>query len=108
MKTIITALTMMMAATVANAEGLFVQGHTEYAIEADTFEVGLGTGYEYKALEVSVYGDFVKLDNFDLEFDSVEVAVSYDLTDNVNLYTSVEFDENLDYTETTAGLAFRF
>jgi hypothetical protein len=82
-------------------------GSLEYAIEADEFEAT--AGMEIGIDRFTVTPTVIMNDTLgEFEFSSMELEVSYDLNENVDLYVMVETDEDFDYEETTLGVAFRF
>lgn len=94
----------------AAAEGLLpvpVMGSIEYATEASTTSIALGT-------EMTV-GQFSLMPMFNLsdtsgefDFDGLEITAVYSVTDGVNVFATVETDNEWGYAETTIGAAFRF
>lgn len=44
----------------------------------------------------------------DFKFDRLEVNASYGINESVDLYGKIETDEDLDYAETTVGVALQF
>lgn len=92
----------------AAAERPVILGYTEYAVEAETFEVGVGTEFAVgEKVTVAPLAIGFGPDE-DFAFDRLEVRVTYDLNDNVDLYTELKTDEDLNYDETLVGVAFRF
>jgi opacity protein-like surface antigen len=105
----IAAAALAMTATVATAaDRPTIVGYSEYAAEAKTFE--LGTGAEF------ILGDAVILTpmligsgtSSDFDFTRVEVKASYGLNENVDLYTKVKTDADLNYDELVVGASFQF
>lgn len=105
----IAAVAVLGMATVASAgERLPLIGYSEYAVEAQTFELGVGTEFvvaDKLVIAPAIVG-FGPSDDFN--FDRLEVKASYGLNDKVDLYGKVETDADLHYAETTVGVAFRF
>jgi hypothetical protein len=125
MKTLLMATAMTFAGTMAFAGGavtpqpnpLYVDatpnvsttfvGSLEYAIEAETFEAT--AGMEFGIDQWTITPVIVMNDEFgDFDFSSAELNVSYDASENVDLYITFETDADFDYAETTLGVAFRF
>lgn len=107
MKSTLIAAAMIAFAGAAVAEPTYL-GYAEYAVEAETFEVATGAEFALNngvTVTPMIVG-FGIAEDFD--FDRAEVTVEYKLNKNVNLYGTVETDSNLDYAETTLGIAARF
>lgn len=85
-----------------------ILGYGEYAVEAETLE--LGTGAEFIVSDRLVVTPMVigYGTTEDFNFDRLEVKASYDINDNVGLYGKIESDEDLHYAETTVGVALQF
>lgn len=85
-----------------------ILGYGEYAVEAETFELGAGAEFivaDRLIVTPMVVGFGV---SEDFKFDRLEVKASYDLNENVDLYGKIETDEDLNYAETTVGVALQF
>jgi hypothetical protein len=97
-------------ATAASAEGLLpvpIMGSIEYATEAAVTSVDLGT-------ELS-FGDLTLSNNFNLSdasgeiaFDGLEVTASYGVFEGVGVYAIIETNKDLEYSEGTVGVSFKF
>ena len=105
----ITATALVAMATVATAaDRPTVVGYSEYAVEAQTFELGAGAEFivaDGLILTPTVVG-FGTSDDF--AFDHAEVKASYGLNENLDLYGKVKTDSDLKYSETVLGVAFQF
>ena len=107
MKTFIAALAVTFGlATTASAELAWV-GSAEYAVEAETISLEAGAEYTFGAFTINpmlladdVAGSF--------EFTGAEVGVTYGLNGNIDLYGTIEADDELSYEELTVGVAFKF
>jgi hypothetical protein len=109
MKTIFVAIFAVFAASTAvMADPLSFIGSAEYKFEAEALETKVGGLYEFDQFEISamliVQDDAVT----DLAFTGVELGAAYTINPNIGVYTVVELDRDLGYTETTVGTAFRF
>ena len=94
-------------ASAASAADVSYLGYGEYAIEAQTFEVGVGAAVGFGNLTVTptVIGSDVA-GSFD--FDHVEVRADYAVNTNVTAYGKVATDDELRYDEAVLGVAFKF
>ena len=114
--TAIAALT----ATAAMADGLTYGGYTEYAVEAESFELGANLGYGF-ANGINTYVEVVGADqcstsghwhnrvtSCEFGFDHAELGLNYDMNDNTNIYGKVTLDSDLDYAETVIGVSLQF
>jgi hypothetical protein len=105
-----TAAAVAFTATAASAESLLpvpVMGSFEYATEAETMTLDLGTQLTVGAIAITPLATFDDAgDTF--EFTSAEVTVSYMIGNNVDLYATVEGDQDFGHAETTVGVAFSF
>lgn len=105
---VLTAALFAATAGVAAADDLSFLGKAEYAFEAVTFETKLGVQYDidnWSFVGLAVVEDTATTD---LEFTGLELTGAYAVNANIDVYAIVEFDEDLDYTETTIGTAFKF
>jgi hypothetical protein len=110
MKTILMATAAVVAMTTfaSAADRPTIIGYTEYSVEAETYEVGLGTEF--------IVGDMLlispKMVSFgtseDFTFDHAEVKASYGVNGNVDVYAKVTTDADFNYAETTVGVSFQF
>lgn len=93
--------------TMAAAQEAGFFGNAEYAVEKQQFELNVGADYTYNGVTFAGLTKFDdKSGNF--EFVGAEVGMSYGVSENVDLYTVVEFDEDLEYDEWVVGAAWRF
>lgn len=104
---IVSAVTFLAAGS-AMADGFGVNGYGEYAFEAESFELGLGATYDIDAFSFSTEAVFTKFNDLDLEFQELTVGASYELSAEVDVYTEVLFDDDMEYAETTVGVEFNF
>lgn len=92
----------------AASEPLTFSGYGEYAVEAQTFEIGAGASYTTGAVIFSGLAVFDKPNNVKLDLDHVDLGVSYAVATSTELYGKVTLDDTLGYSETTVGVAFSF
>lgn len=92
----------------AGAKPLSFSGYGEYAVEAQAFELGAGANYTIDALDFGATAVFVKENGVDLGFDHVDLTAAYVVTTGTELYGKVALDSDLEYDETTVGIAFSF
>ena len=105
----IAAAALVATVTMASAgERPTILGYSEYAVEAETFEVGAGAEFIVadRLIVTPMVVGFGASDDFD--FDRLEVKALYGVNDNVDLYGTIETDDELNYAETTVGVAFQF
>jgi hypothetical protein len=102
----VTALTL--ASSSAFAGDLSFGGYGEYALEAETFEFGLGADYNVNAVTFSSALVVTKPNGVDLDLDHVDLGVSYAASEQADIYGKVTLDSELKYDETTIGVAVRF
>ncbi len=82
--------------------------YSEYAIEAETFELGAGAEF-IVADRVIVTPMLIGFGtNEDFAFDRAELKASYGVNENVDLYGKIATDSDLNYEEATVGVAFQF
>lgn len=109
MKKIMLATVAVIAfAGAASAADLSWGGYGEYALEAETFEFGVGADYAIDAVTLSVDVVAIKPNDVALDFDHVDLGVTYAATEQADVYGVVTLDADLEYSETTVGLAFSF
>ena len=109
MKTLVIATVAALGlAGAASADGLGVNAYGEYAFEAEAFEIGLGATYGIEALTLSAGVVAVKPNNVSFDVDHLDLGAAYALTGNASLYGNVELNADLEYTESTVGVAFQF
>ena len=85
-----------------------ILSYGEYAVEAETFELGAGAEFILadRLIVTPMVIGFGTTEDF--AFDRVEVKASYGINENVDVYGKVETDEDLHYAETTVGVALQF
>ena len=108
MKTMLIATSMLLTATAASAADLNYFGSAEYMVEAETVEASAGLSVHlmenfYVVPVVTFAGN-----SDDFSFTELEVNAVYTVSQNVDAYVKVTTDEDLDYDETTVGVAFNF
>ena len=109
MKSVMIAAAALVAMTgVAAAEVPTFVGYSEYAVEAETFELGAGAEFilaDRLILTPTLVG-FGTADEFD--FDRLEVKASYGLNENLDMYGKLKTDADFKYDEAIVGVAFQF
>jgi len=108
MKTLAFVAALAVSATAASANDRNVIGYTQYEIEAERFETGIGVDYTIDRFSFSPILKVADAPGQSLDFDGVDFGVAYQFTDAVNGYTKVEFNGDFDYEEMTVGVSFRF
>lgn len=108
MKPTLALVATLATATASYAGDLYFNGKAEYAVEAGDFTLSGGAVYDFGAVEVFTEADFTSAGTTDITFDNLEVGVGFDLTDSTQVYGIVEFDDNMEYSETTIGVAVIF
>jgi hypothetical protein len=111
MKSVILATAIAMTSTAAfAADGSLlpvpVLGSVEYAVEAETISLELGTYIGFGNFGVSPLVNFSGTDAID--FDGAEVTATYMFGSNFDLYATIEADADFEYTEAAVGVAFAF
>lgn len=104
----IAAAALVATATVAMADTPTFVGYSEYAVEAQTFELGAGAEFiiaDGLILTPTLVG-FGTSSDFD--FNRAELKASYGLNENINLYGKVKTDADFKYDEAVVGVAFQF
>jgi hypothetical protein len=105
---IATAALVAMTSFAVAAERPTILGYSEYAVEAETFELGAGAEFivnDRLIVKTMVVGFGT---DEDFQFDRLELNTSYGINENVDLYGKLETDEDLNYSETTLGVALQF
>ncbi len=109
MKSVMIAVTALVAMTgMAMAETPTFVGYSEYAVEANSFEIGAGAelyvldGF-YLTPMVIGNGD---VDAFD--FTRAEVKATYVVNENIDVYGKIKTDADFNYDDAVVGVAFRF
>lgn len=107
--TLIASAIAILAASTAFAGDFSYGGYGEYAIEAQTVELGVTAGYAFDN-GISTFATFVGTDAGynDFQFDHTEVEVTYGLSTNADLYTKVTLDSSFNYDEAVVGVALKF
>lgn len=95
-------------ATPAAADGLSFGGYGEYAIEAESIKLGVGADYVIGLTTFSADLAAIKYNGQQLDLDSLDLSVGYDLNEKANLYTTISLDSNLKYDEAVIGIALKF
>lgn len=110
MKNVFLSAAMALTATTASAGELAILGGLEYAVEAEVTEATVGVEYAPAFVDgVTLTPVFTFNDaGQDFAFESVELTVGYAVTGAVDIYATVDADEDFDRTETTVGVSFRF
>lgn len=96
------------SAGAATAGDFAWNAYSEYAIEAETFEFGIGGDYVIDQFTLSGEMVLTKPNNIDLDIERVSVGVAYAATSKLNIYSVVDFDSDLSYSEATIGAAVNF
>jgi len=107
-KTTLALVTTIAAATSAHAEGLSFNANAEYAIEAGNFEIGAGANYGIGNMDIFANATLLTVGVDSIDLDNVDVGAGYFLTDSTQAYAAVEFDGNMEYTDTVVGVAVSF
>ena len=99
-----------LTATAAAADEFAVIGGIEYAWEAETTETTVGVEYTPAFIPGLAVTPTLTMNDVgqDFDFASAELSVAYYVTNNVNVYATVETDNDWDYEETTIGVSFQF
>ena len=110
MKTTLTTVAMAtVLSTAAFADSLDIEGFgvAEYELEADVVTTTVGADF---GVDRWTFTPAIALDNDgqDYAFAEAEFTVNYQANDAVNLYGTIETDQDFDYEETTFGVEFRF
>jgi len=109
MKNLMLATVAVLAlADTASAGDLSFGGYGEYALEAETFEFGLGADYAINAVTLSAEIVATKPNDVALDLDHVDLGVTYAAAEQADIYGKVTLDSDLEYSETTVGVAFSF
>lgn len=85
--------------------------YAEYAVEAEAFELGAGAEFSLNAmpdLQFGVTAVAVDTPADSLDFDHLDLSVSYVFNNGAEVYGEVTLDDSLEYTETVVGVAFSF
>jgi len=107
MKSLITAAFLAAFAGAASAD---VIGSLEYGVESEALEATAGVEFALDSrITVSAVANAAGTTEVsDFEFTGVDLGASWQLDDVTALYVDVELDGDMEYTETTVGVAFRF
>jgi hypothetical protein len=110
MKSVMTAVAAI--ALTAGAASAFelptAVGYSEYAVEAETFELGAGAEFVIGngLILTPMIAGFGTTEDFD--FNRAELKASYGLNENVSLYGKIKSDADLNYDEAVLGASFQF
>ena len=96
-----------LTSTAATAE-IMGLAHAEYQVEADTFEFGLGGGVGLGPVILSAEATLLAPQADSLDLDEVSIGATYVISGTTSVYGVVDLDKNLEYTESTVGVAFNF
>ncbi len=102
------AMVAMTASFAAAAERPTILGYSEYAVEAETFELGAGAEFVIGngLILTPMIAGFGTTEDFD--FNRAELKASYGLNENVSLYGKIKSDADLNYDEAVLGASFQF
>lgn len=109
MKNIIfAAAAVFLTATSVYADGFGFGGYGQYAIEAESFEMGLNANYQYNELTLYTEAVFARPSGESMDFDSMTFGVAYEVNQNLDIFAEVDVDDEFEYNETTIGLSVNF
>lgn len=110
MKNVFLAAALALTATTASADTLAVIGGLEYAVEAEVTEATAGVEYAPDFLNGVTVTPVLTFNDAgqDFAFEAVAITVGYTVAAGVDIYTTVDADEDFHRTETTVGVSFRF
>jgi opacity protein-like surface antigen len=109
MKKLLIATAATLALTgAASAADLSYHAYTEYALEAESLEFGAGAAYAVDAVTFTADVTVLKYNGEKLNLDSVDLGVSYAITDITDVYGVISLDSDLQYNEATIGVAVNF
>ena len=97
-------------ATAAAAESLLpvpVMGQMEYATEAETFTLDLGTELTMGPIALTPIAEMSDAGG-EFDFTGADLTASYMIGDSVDLFVTVEGDDEFAHEETSFGVAFKF
>jgi len=100
-----TTIALLATASMASAE---FKATTEYAVEAESFALGLDYSTSFDAFDLTVGGDWGVPMKGNLAFIGTEVELGYGISDSLRVYGKVNLNNDFDYSETTLGLAYTF
>lgn len=95
-------------AVTASANDLSFVGNSEYQFEAETFELNAGAEYATGVWTFTGLVNSEKVSDDDFEFTGLTLGATVEANENVDVYGILETDGDLNYEETTVGVAFRF
>jgi len=106
--TLLSLAAVAMASTASADDALSFNSGVEYSVEGNSFDAYLGSTYYIGSLALT--GDllFIKPTASDIEFDAATLGITYYVNSNVDVYTTVEFDDQLGYSDTVVGATFTF
>ena len=105
----IAAAALLLSTSALYAGGLTYGGYGEYAVEADSFELGATAGYSFDFgvdASVTVVGLSNSTNSF--EYDHTDLRVAYNIGDNVDLYSTVTMNSDFEYDEAVVGVSLSF
>lgn len=104
----IAAAALVATVTVATAEVPTFVGYSEYAVEAETFELGAGAEFIIAdgLILTPTLVAFGTSEDFD--FNRAELKASYGLNENVGLYGKLKTNADFEYDEAVIGASFQF
>lgn len=110
MKNVFLAAALATTTTAASAGDLAFLGGLDYTVEAEVLEATVGVEYAPEfAAGVTITPVFAFNDaGQEFAFDAASITLGYALDSAVNAYVTIDADKDLNRTETTVGLAFRF
>mgnify|MGYP000175578369 CR=1 FL=1 len=97
-----------MATMASAADRPTILGYSEYAVEAESFETGVGAEFivaDSVLITPMIIGSG-DVNNF--AFDHAELKAKYGVNENIDLYGKIASDADFNYAETTVGVAFQF
>jgi len=100
-KLLITTAAVLGFTGAATAADFSVSG--EYAVEAETFTTSLTVGQELYGVYFSATAEMV-----DTDYTGVDLGMNYGVTQNIDLFTTIEIDNEFGYEEATIGFSFSF
>tara|TARA_B110000908_G_scaffold170528_1_gene230363 strand:+ start:449 stop:811 length:363 start_codon:yes stop_codon:yes gene_type:complete len=111
MKKVLTATTAFMTlfATAAFADGFTTDGDIAYSIETDAFaiEVGPTLSMGNVAIEARL-NSTMQTSGFEFDFTGASLKGIVALSSNLDAYSKLNMDNNLEYDDLQVGVAFSF
>src|SRR6056300_1207404 len=87
------------SATAALADGFYVDGSMEYAVEAEMYDLNAGVNYDFMGLTTYADANFGAAALKDMTFTGTELGASLEVTEFASVYGAVELDDGFEYTE---------